>query len=80
MSCSESNPQPGSSIAQVLARLGPRTVEGDQGRWTGYSIDEAIKADEYERKRDAVKNKKTVASVLRTIGGHRLVTHDGRGT
>ncbi len=68
------------TIAQQLANLGPRTVEGDQGRVSMYNIDEAIRALEYERKRNKMRSKSGTAAVLRTISGHRLATHDGPGS
>ena len=70
----------GSSIAELLALMGPIRVEGDQGAWTGHSLPNVIAAADWERKNKAMKTKGGVAAVLRTIGGHRLVAHDGRAS
>lgn len=81
MSCPENDPvQPGSTIADALVRIGPRTIEGDQGRVTMPSVDDAIKALEYDRKRSAMKNRAGIRGVLRTITGFRLSAHDGRAS
>jgi hypothetical protein len=69
---------PGASIAQTLNALGPKSVEGDQGRWIGHSVSDAIMAEEYEARK--LKNKSKVAAILRTISGHRLLSHDGRAS
>ena len=78
----ESDPcvTPGSTIADALVRLGPRTVEGDYGRVTMASVDDAIKAVEYDRSRCLMKKRSNVSSMLRFISGHRLAPHDGRGS
>jgi hypothetical protein len=65
------------SIAQALASIGPRTVEGDQGRVTMHSVSDAIKAIEHGRTGNKMKNRKGIQSVLRTISNNRLLTHDG---
>lgn len=70
----------GPSIKQVLDALGPRTVEGDQGRWTGHTVDDAIKADQYDRQIRMSQSKGFARRVLRTISGIRLLSHDGRGS
>jgi hypothetical protein len=70
----------GTSIADVLSALGPIKVEGDQGAWTGRTVSDAIKAADWDRKNRAMTSKAGVASVLRTIGGHRLISHDGRAS
>lgn len=70
----------GPTIKQVLDALGPRTIEGDQGRWTGHSVDDAIKADEYDRKVRMSKGKGFARRVLLSITGIRLRAHDGRGS
>lgn len=70
----------GQTIADALNTIGPRTIEGDQGRVSMPGVHDAIAALEYERRRTKMKNKKGVASVLRTISGHRLLAHDGRGS
>lgn len=82
MSCPENDPcsVPGSTIADALQRLGPRTVEGDQGRVTMPSVDDAIKAIEYDRSRCVMKGRSSISSALRRISGYRLMTHDGRGS
>ena len=77
--CTDGVPTP-TPIADALRALGPRTVEGDQGRVTMHSVSDAIKAQEYTDKRDKMKNKAGVRAVLRTISGHRLLNHDGPAT
>lgn len=69
----------GPSIKQVLDALGPRTVEGDQGRWTGHTVQDAIAADQYDRKVKASQNVGFARRVLRSISV-RLASHDGRGS
>jgi len=69
-----------STIANALTALGPRTVEGDQGRVSMHSVHDAIAAMEYDRKRTALKNRATTRSMLLTISNHRLATHDGRAS
>lgn len=68
------------SIADRLLAIGPRTVEGDQGRVSMPSVHEAIAAMEYERKRTQLTSKRKLGSALRTVSGHRLLMHDGRGS
>lgn len=87
MSCEETNDAvdpcsvtPGRTIADVLVALGPRTVEGDYGRVTMASVDDAIKAAEYDRRKCAMKGRAKITSALRAISGYRLVSHDGRGS
>lgn len=70
----------GQTIADALDTIGPRTIEGDQGRVSMPGVHDAIAALEYERKRNAMKNRKGTAAVLRTISGHRLLAHDGRAS
>ena len=70
----------GTSIAALLAAMGPQRVEGDQGAWTGYNVLDAIKAADWDRKNKAMKSKSGVTAVLRTISGHRLAAHDGRAS
>lgn len=67
----------GSTIADALVALGPRTVEGDQGRVSMHSVHDAIAAMEYEQKRSSLKNRTMIRRVLLTIGNHRLAAHDG---
>ena len=78
--CKDTSPGSASTVAQALNNLGPRTVEGDQGRVTMHSVGDVIAAMEYERKRSSLKSKKHTAAVLRTISGHRLEAHDGPAT
>ena len=68
------------TIANALTALGPRTVEGDQGRVSMHSVHDAIAAMEYDRKRTSMKNRAAVRSMLLTISNHRLATHDGRAS
>ena len=68
-----------STIANALQALGAKQLTGDQGSYTGYSIDEAIKAIEFQRK-DRLRNKAALASALRTISGIRLAPPDGPGS
>lgn len=65
------------SIAQALASIGPRTVEGDQGRVTMHSVTDALKAIEHVRTGNKMKNRAGIQAVLRTISNNRLATHDG---
>ena len=60
--------------------MGPRTVEGDQGRVTMHSVQDAIAALEYERKRTLLPNRAAMRNAMITISNHRLATHDGRAT
>ena len=48
---------PGSTIAAALLAIGPRTVEGDQGRVSMHGVHDAIAAIEYDRKRTLLKNR-----------------------
>ncbi len=68
------------SISQQLLSLGPRTVEGDQGRVSMHSVHDAIAALEYERKRNLLNNKAAVTSAIRTISGHRFSAPGGRAS
>jgi len=77
MSDCNPNPAGGPTISEQLLALGPRTVEGDQGRVSMHSIHDAIAAIEYERKRTLLKNKRQVSAMLRTISGHRLAAPGG---
>ena len=70
----------GSTIANALLAIGPRTVEGDQGRVSMPSVHDAIAALEYERKRTLMNNRAGVRAALRTISNHRLAAHDGPGS
>lgn len=76
MSC-PNDQSSGTSIADMLLALGPRTVEGDQGRVSMYSVQEIIAAVEYDRNRSKMRNREQIRSVLRTISNYRLATHDG---
>lgn len=67
---------PGSTIANALAALGPRTVEGDYGRVTTHSVNDAIAATEYQRKRCTLGNRSKTAGMLRSMS-YRLVAHNG---
>jgi hypothetical protein len=69
----------GPSIKHVLDALGPRTVEGDQGRWTGHTVQDAIAAAEYERKNKRNNTPNLARRILRSISV-RLMSHDGRGS
>jgi hypothetical protein len=77
MSNCEQNKNSGQTIAEALVSIGPRTVEGDQGRVSMHSVHDAIAAIEYDRKRNKMKNRAGIRSVLLTISNHRLATHDG---
>jgi hypothetical protein len=68
------------SIADALLAIGPRTVEGDQGRVSMHSVHDVIAAMEYDRKRNRMKNRASVRHALLTISNHRLATHDGRAS
>ena len=70
----------GQTIATALAALGPRTIEGDQGRVSMHGVHDAIAALEYNRKRSKMQNRSGIAAVLRTISNHRLTAHDGRAS
>jgi hypothetical protein len=70
----------GTSISELLAAVGPLRIEGDQGSWTAHSLDSVIKAVDWERKSQAMRTRSSVASVLRTISNHRLLSHDGRAS
>jgi hypothetical protein len=65
------------TIAEALVNIGPRTVEGDQGRVSMHSVHDAIAALEYDRKRSQLNNRASLRSALLTISNHRLATHDG---
>lgn len=84
MSCENTNDpcavSPGSTIADALVRIGPRTVEGDYGRVTMASVDDAIKAIEYDRSRCLMKKRSNLSAALKMISGHRLAAHDGRAS
>lgn len=68
------------TIAEALVALGPRTVEGDQGRVSMASVHETIAAIEYDRQRNQLRNRSSMSNALRTISNHRLATHDGRAS
>ena len=77
--CNDSS-QSGQTIANRLAALGPRTLEGDQGRASMYGVQDAIAAEEYDRKRRLLNSKSAANSMLRTISGHRLAAPGGRAS
>jgi len=81
MTCPENSNDPcsagtGNTISEVLSAIGPRTVEGDFGRVTTHSIQDAIAAAEYQRKRCALSSRSRTAGMLRSMS-YRLVSHDG---
>lgn len=69
----------GPSIRTVLENLGPRTVEGDQGRYVAHSVDDAIKAYEFDRRLKLASTSGYARRVLMSISS-RLMSHDGRGS
>lgn len=69
----------GPSIRTVLENLGPRTIEGDQGRYVSHSVDDAIKAYEFDRRLKMASTKGFARRVLSSITS-RLASHDGRGS
>ena len=71
--------QTGTVISDVLSQLGPRVVEGDFGRVSMHSVTDAIAADEYSRKKNALASRSRMAGMLRSMN-YRLVSHDGPGS
>jgi hypothetical protein len=73
----EKDPNRPTTIAEALVSIGPRTVEGDQGRVSMHSVHDAIAAIEYERKRTQLRDRASIRRAMLTISNHRLATHDG---